>query len=515
MNRAVPLGAMAALLLAGCAATPPAREMVGYVPPSSQPAQRTEKVVRGDADTVWASLRDVLSQQPYTIEHADRAERVIVARFRGDPEQYLDCGSIVTNDGEALAQLSGALPQVALDYKLAKRQVLLKRSLQLDGRVVVSLEPQGADTVVKADTTYVATKVVDFEDRQGQLRRGSRETVTFNSGSRGAFDKGTICQSKGVFEAALLDGVPSDFGGPTIAQADLPSPLPPAAPEEAEPEPVPLAAAPETLSPPPEAAEIEAALDRPEPVADPAAALAAEGGGTPEAAATAAAGGAEIADRIADAVTPEGPPPGDLAAVEPAPGAPPTADVGSVSETASFIDRADAAVLASLDCAGVEQPFCRLLQITAPYRKINVEAGLGLAISVPDGVTSRPAGSELAVNIDLPSFDSYLHLAYVQRDGMVKHLISTSELWPADLGSYVEETGHRLAEPFGLSLVVAVATPTPLFEGPRPEEEPADAYLATLEERLAALRVSSGGRLAVSHLFLNVEAPGGALSSTQ
>jgi hypothetical protein len=495
MRHARHLVVAAALFATGCAGSPPQREMVGYVPPTSPPTPPARTLVQGPPDAIWAGLREHFGKAPYEIERADQAEGLLVARFRGDPASFLDCGSIVTHDGQQLGQVSGALQNVALDYKLGREQVVLKRDLQLDGRVVVTLEQQPNGTLVKADTTYVVTKVVDFEDAAGRLRRGSRESVNFTSGKRGAFDKGTVCQSNGSFEVAMLDDLPTTLASRPITQTDLPAvttsePLA-GGPAVAGLEPAPLDSPPAGFQPPPEAAEIEAALDSspPSPAASGGASAASTALGGAAGAAVVGAGAGADPDTVIAGLEPTSPTP----AAEPAPG--------------EIVDRATSAILASLDCTGIEWQFCRVLTDTTAYRKANIERGLGLTIDTADGRTTLAEGTELAINIELPRYDSYLHLGYLRRDGQVAHLISTSELWPSDLGSYVEDTGVAVGAPYGLSMVIAVATPSPLFDTPRPAFESAEDYLRTLEERLATLNAANGAdQIAVTHLFINTQA---------
>ena len=52
--------------------------------------------------------------------------------------------------------------------------------------------------------------------------------------------------------------------------------------------------------------------------------------------------------------------------------------------------------------------------------------------------------------------------------------------------------------PFGREMIVALASPEPLFPGLRPNEEPATEYVAALRRELDR----AGPRVAMAHAFL-------------
>ena len=68
----------------------------------------------------------------------------------------------------------------------------------LNARLVLRLRPDGAGTRLRSSVTYVLTKRLT---RSEQLQA---ETVAFESGGRGSFAKGTICQPTGPLERLPL-----------------------------------------------------------------------------------------------------------------------------------------------------------------------------------------------------------------------------------------------------------------------------------------------------------------------
>ena len=85
--------------------------------------------------------------------------------------------------------------------------------------MVVSLQPEGRNTVVSTDTTYVLTKTVDAALPDGDDLGHVRETISFRTGESGTFSKGTQCQPNGRFERAVLDSLPAtSFAAPRSAR---------------------------------------------------------------------------------------------------------------------------------------------------------------------------------------------------------------------------------------------------------------------------------------------------------
>jgi eukaryotic-like serine/threonine-protein kinase len=104
-------------------------------------------------------------------------------------------------------------------------------------------------------------------------------------------------------------------------------------------------------------------------------------------------------------------------------------------------------------------------------------------------------GDPLILDITGPPHTTLLQVDYYTADGNVVHLLPN----PADADTRLEAaSARRLGErvgsgrfwsvgpPFGSELVLAVASISPLFSVPRPEIEPASAYLSALKEAIDA-----------------------------
>jgi hypothetical protein len=528
--------AVSALGLAGCGGgSEPLRDMVGYVPPTSLPAAPKRTLVRAEPEETFGYIVDYLRQTDFTIEHQDEEKLLIVARYAGTPEPYVDCGSIVTHQQGSLSQLSGSADSLALNYKLEDEPVILQRDMHLDSRIIIQVAPTSSGSVVQSETTYVVTKSINIEADDGAVRDGSRETISFSSGRRGEFEKGTSCQPNGALDFAMVQSLPDVIGTRAIAADEPPLTVdgigsggggedstdagatPPAATVAAAtdlpPTTVPQAAdsgTAATASDEPNWDEFdwvlpEDGLPQVSPPSADAAASPAPAATAGAAAAASAAGASAGGGAAVSAATPDAPA-GDIT-VAAAPvrqeddwQAPAGADTGSI------VDETTRALLAALDCQGTEWHFCRLVELASPYRKANIEEGLGLSVNTTESFASQVIGDDLRLDVQLPNFPSHLHVGYLQRDDTLGHVMSSSEEWPAGLSHHIEGSGYSVPAPAGIAMFIAVATEQPLFENEPPRLQPADEYFAALEQRLEAIKASGSDKIAVSHLLINANA---------
>lgn len=531
MRRGESWAVWAMLLLAGCTSSEPFRDMVGYVPPTSLPAQPKRTLVQDEPNQVWDHLVTFLQQSDFEIDHIDPNNRLMVARYSGNPERYLDCGSIVTHENGALGEISGSAGSVVLNDELDGEPVLLKRALSLDSRIIIRLQEQSPGTVISTDTTYAVTKTVDIKTSSGGVREGSRETVNFSAGKRAEFSKGTACQPNGSLDASILQSLPNVIASNEIARADLPVYSSEqafiAAPDQTTGEgsdswiETDLAAIEGIIEDPLDAAIVPSAPDR----------LAAEALENDWIYTKPLAPEIEEADDLGSTTPVDRPQETPLSGSVHAPlsaqqsgkEAPlsmptvtavaphlATVDVKSnANDTGSIIDESTQMLLATLDCQGSEWHFCDLVELTTPYRRRNIENAFGLTLNTAENFASQIVGSELKLDVDLPNFPSYLHIVYVDQDGMIDHVVSSSTLWPTDSTHRFQEVGHLVPAPSGLAMIVAVVSEEPLFASDQTMKEEAHSFLQRLERRLAIINASTdSGRIAASHLLINVEQPG-------
>ena len=118
------------------------------------------------------------------------------------------------------------------------------------------------------------------------------------------------------------------------------------------------------------------------------------------------------------------------------------------------------------------------------------------------------AGELLTLNLVAPNYPAYYYVDYYDNGNNVIHLLP-SQVFPANQVSPRQRLriggteSYAINPPFGLELVVTVGSSVPLFEGARPEVEPADAYLASLLQALRSARAREAAfRGEYSYLFV-------------
>jgi hypothetical protein len=206
MRAKIALITILAWAVAACAAIAPSR--VGYAPPTDQPTAPGAGYVGGpSADLIWNQLLDRLNQSDLKVGLADQERGVMVATYEGEAAPYVTCGSILLYRGGEPEQID-ASADASFDRVVGRRSIEVDRDLKLDARVVVEVKPGGGEAIVEATGNYVLTKSVVAEYRSGSERGRAYEIVSFSTGERGAFSKGTVCQPNGALEQTVLDIMP-------------------------------------------------------------------------------------------------------------------------------------------------------------------------------------------------------------------------------------------------------------------------------------------------------------------
>ena len=192
--------------LAACAVNEPPR--LGYAPPADRPTSPGAGYVGGpSADLIWNQLLDRLNQSGLQVGLADPERGVMVATYEGEAAPYVTCGAILLyGDGEP--EQVDASGDASFDRVLGRRSIEIDRDLKLDARLVVEVKPAAGEAFVEATGNYVLTKSVVAAYRSGSQRGRAYEIVSFSTGERGAFSKGTVCQPNGALEQTVLDIMP-------------------------------------------------------------------------------------------------------------------------------------------------------------------------------------------------------------------------------------------------------------------------------------------------------------------
>lgn len=110
-------------------------------------------------------------------------------------------------------------------------------------------------------------------------------------------------------------------------------------------------------------------------------------------------------------------------------------------------------------------------------------------------------GERLRLDLAAPDYDSYIYMDYFVADGTVIHL-QPNDIVPLTFApaKSAQTVGHVrddqpyleliVSPPFGQEIAAAFASNVPLYEGTRPIQEPAEAYLAFLKEQVSAARAA-------------------------
>jgi hypothetical protein len=499
-----------ALGLVGCATAPERPAEIGYLAPTGLPPSARSAVVQQRPSLLLGNLVDRLQQDSFAVTHLDEQRGLVVVHYSGDPEPYVDCGWIVAYQTGALKRIPAATANASFDRPVAQDTLELDRDLRLDGRMVVSLEPEGRNTVVSTDTTYVLTKTVDAARPDGDDLGHVRETISFKTGESGAFRKGTQCQPNGRFERAVLDSLPATAFAAAPQRAPVQASELPSAPES----PVATSQPRASIEAPPVSDSAPVVVEAPRatdsaPVVVEAPTARGSAPAVVEAPTVTRAAPEEVAAQVAAIIDSF-----SCAAIETEFGDGNAVQLSGYLGSEQDLDRLRRSLDEIAGLGAVETdlevhpwPFCELLAAIAPYRDDEPAPDLGLAITTSDRNTQLTEGDPLSLDIFLPPDARYLYLGYVQHDGRVGYItMMPVREWAESTGAIRFETGFQISEPFGREMIVAVTSRRPLFDQPRPAYEPASDYVAALQQRLAELRASDpDAPPAASHLFITTE----------
>jgi hypothetical protein len=148
-------------------------DMPREIRPTDSPARTSEIRIPQSHRFVWERLLDHLQQSPLPVERVDQNAGLIVTIYKGNPEPYVDCGWIMSYGPRDLDRAPGATPEATFERLDHGAKSRIRRSLELNGRMVVRVRPTDLNTPLTADSTYVLTKALGVETPLGQAADGS------------------------------------------------------------------------------------------------------------------------------------------------------------------------------------------------------------------------------------------------------------------------------------------------------------------------------------------------------
>ena len=196
------------LVIAGCATSAPRIPAQVYQAPQAAPVQPQAKVVSLPADAAAARVLAGLQNAGLTPEHVEVERGIVVATYGGDPEGFVDCGTV--RFGPAGRSIPASRGSLIVNDLASVRGGRVQRDLRLDTRLLIAAQPLGNQTSVSVDATHVLTKTIGVGD---QIVR--TESIALDSQGKGSFRKGTSCRSTGKLEQLALEGI----AGPFVASA--------------------------------------------------------------------------------------------------------------------------------------------------------------------------------------------------------------------------------------------------------------------------------------------------------
>lgn len=206
--RALVAISVAAMFVAGCAS------QYSYRPPMARASANNSIIVEKPRSQVWASTIPALGQRFFTINNMDKESGFINLSYSGDPESYVDCGTISSYVKNLRGERNYTFPgsRAAQQYELMNSAGLFRvnRSMSLEGRVNLTFEEVSpTQTRVTANTRYVVTRNLTVSDMEGRSH-SMANTVSFNTGGQGTLPaegsqtQTPYCAANGRLERDIL-----------------------------------------------------------------------------------------------------------------------------------------------------------------------------------------------------------------------------------------------------------------------------------------------------------------------
>lgn len=156
-------------------------------------------------------------------------------------------------------------------------------------------------------------------------------------------------------------------------------------------------------------------------------------------------------------------------------------------------------------------PYCTALDAVRPFADLLAKNRNAMDLSQADGPASLIDNQVIALQVTMPGFAGYLHVAYLQHDATVAPQLPgpgyPSQTYPArariELGKPRPDfEGWHVGPPFGTDMIVAVASTAPLFARPLPASQPLASYVLALQTAMDSLR-RRGGSVAAASIVLD------------
>ncbi len=199
------------LLFVGCS-------IVGnhtYTPPSPRKMHSNSVIINKSKNEIWKHLISGLANNFFVINNMDKESGFINLSYSGDPEKYIDAGSIysmVENlAGKREYRFSGAKKFQRYEFVEKGNLFFIERTISLEGRInVIINEIEENRTSVTVNTKYIISQTSVVWD---VLRNQKRivQTFSFNTGGYDTNSGGTKFQANGKLEQEIIDILNEEF----------------------------------------------------------------------------------------------------------------------------------------------------------------------------------------------------------------------------------------------------------------------------------------------------------------
>ena len=201
---------MAVAALSGCGVG-----KYDYTPPMSYPSITSSVTVSKPKDFVWKRLIAELSKRFFIVNNLDKESGFINVSYSGDPEKYINCGTITSYIKHLHDERTFTFPGSSAhqQYQMIIDMLYnVNREMTLEGRMNITVAViDEKSTTVSSNAKYIVTRKTQMYNPQGMMVSNTSDTINFNTGGTGVFPMvigrpiSLTCTSNGSFEKEVLD----------------------------------------------------------------------------------------------------------------------------------------------------------------------------------------------------------------------------------------------------------------------------------------------------------------------
>ncbi len=205
---------LALALLAGCGGNRLRVTGVGgarldYRPPEAKSAGPASVDLPETPAEALAAAAAAMRAHGLQITIDDERALLLVGQLSGEPEPYVDCGSVEIVPGPKASEPPTSFPAAAARAQVPRtvgsQRTEVVRQMRLAARLVVSAVASGDGTQLTSRAYYVVTRSFSLPGDLASADVGPRvEAMSFTSDRPGSFPSGTTCIATGRLERLVI-----------------------------------------------------------------------------------------------------------------------------------------------------------------------------------------------------------------------------------------------------------------------------------------------------------------------